>query len=417
MKEEELLDALAVICEGKGSEGPVEIDAGILLSAHNELKEKLQLRKELEMARDEAQGMKPSVARKLNEKIRALEAELETLRTNKKVSELEKKVKFLEHELKQSYTTKNFTLKSGLLELEKQYRAHMNVDPAMAAFWADVTVLLDEKKDKESQPHVKGPPTRSSDGTTASVSSSATSQQKQQQHDITDASGTQLVQLPAADTSPSQGAATASGAAGTSIVPQQSRQVHSHPAAAGVLQQVEAFNTIISEEAAGAASIPASSDNSSTASQGDMVVRQAGTFRIVKSHQQAAPPVTDNDGTAAAAVSSVLEEPLQPVRVLADSYSSRCKDITFKPLPASLGLHTVSPSSSQQPAAVDASALQSCRDSVCSSVAELQQLFSQLPVDSSSDVSQLERQVEQLVSSAQQLQQANASEQPQQQHQ
>lgn len=49
---------------------------------------------------------------------------------------------FLEHELKQSYTTKNFTLKSGLLELEKQYRAHMNVDPAMAAFWADVTVLL-----------------------------------------------------------------------------------------------------------------------------------------------------------------------------------------------------------------------------------------------------------------------------------
>lgn len=46
-------------------------------------------------ARDEAQGMKPSVARKLNEKIRALEAELETLRTNKKVSELERKVKVL----------------------------------------------------------------------------------------------------------------------------------------------------------------------------------------------------------------------------------------------------------------------------------------------------------------------------------
>jgi hypothetical protein len=31
-------------------------------------------------------------------------------------------LQFLEHELKQSYTTKNFTLKSGLLELEKQYR-------------------------------------------------------------------------------------------------------------------------------------------------------------------------------------------------------------------------------------------------------------------------------------------------------
>jgi hypothetical protein len=42
-------------------------------------------------ARDEA-SMKPSVARKLNEKIRALEAELEELRSNKKVKELEKKV-------------------------------------------------------------------------------------------------------------------------------------------------------------------------------------------------------------------------------------------------------------------------------------------------------------------------------------
>jgi hypothetical protein len=31
-------------------------------------------------------------------------------------------LQFLEHELKQSYTTKNFTLKSGLLELEKTYR-------------------------------------------------------------------------------------------------------------------------------------------------------------------------------------------------------------------------------------------------------------------------------------------------------
>lgn len=36
--------------------------------------------------------MKPSVARKLNEKIRGLESELEELRSNKKVKELEKKV-------------------------------------------------------------------------------------------------------------------------------------------------------------------------------------------------------------------------------------------------------------------------------------------------------------------------------------
>lgn len=36
--------------------------------------------------------MKPSVARKLNERIRQLEEELERLRSDKKVSELEKKV-------------------------------------------------------------------------------------------------------------------------------------------------------------------------------------------------------------------------------------------------------------------------------------------------------------------------------------
>jgi hypothetical protein len=36
--------------------------------------------------------MRPSVARKLNEKIRGLEGELEQLRTNKKVKDLEKKV-------------------------------------------------------------------------------------------------------------------------------------------------------------------------------------------------------------------------------------------------------------------------------------------------------------------------------------
>lgn len=49
---------------------------------------------------------------------------------------------FLEVELKQSYATKNFTLKNALLELEKQYRQYIAQDPAMAALWADVTVLL-----------------------------------------------------------------------------------------------------------------------------------------------------------------------------------------------------------------------------------------------------------------------------------
>jgi hypothetical protein len=40
--------------------------------------------------------MKPSVARKLNEKIRALESELEELRSNKRVKELERKVQVRE---------------------------------------------------------------------------------------------------------------------------------------------------------------------------------------------------------------------------------------------------------------------------------------------------------------------------------
>jgi hypothetical protein len=49
---------------------------------------------------------------------------------------------FLEAELKQSYATKNFTVKSGLLELEKLYRSRIDEQPDMAALWADVTVLL-----------------------------------------------------------------------------------------------------------------------------------------------------------------------------------------------------------------------------------------------------------------------------------
>lgn len=42
-------------------------------------------------------------------------------------------VQVLEHDLKQSYTTKNFTLKSGLLELEKRYRSDdsLKADTAM----------------------------------------------------------------------------------------------------------------------------------------------------------------------------------------------------------------------------------------------------------------------------------------------
>lgn len=49
---------------------------------------------------------------------------------------------FLEVELKNSYSTKNFTLKKELLELEKQYRAHIAGNEAMAALLSDVSTLL-----------------------------------------------------------------------------------------------------------------------------------------------------------------------------------------------------------------------------------------------------------------------------------
>eukprot|EP00775_Hariotina_reticulata_P002473 gene2473-2776_t len=152
----QLLEALLPFADKSGT---VEVDCDVIQACMQELNDKQVLARELEQAHEEAR-MKPSVARKLNEKIRGLEAELEQLRTNKKVKELEKKVHFLEHELKQSYTTKNFTVKSGLLDLQKQYRPHISVDPVMAAFWADVSVLLDEKKDKDAAaPQFQGPPT------------------------------------------------------------------------------------------------------------------------------------------------------------------------------------------------------------------------------------------------------------------
>lgn len=126
--------AVCVLCvQGKQGSDDVQVPAELLLAAQQELKGKAQMAKDLEMvrarqgggscsqpcwrvvptnplcafcsmlptcadtshqitqARDEA-SMKPSVARKLNEKIRGLEAELEELRSNKKVKELEKKV-------------------------------------------------------------------------------------------------------------------------------------------------------------------------------------------------------------------------------------------------------------------------------------------------------------------------------------
>eukprot|EP00955_Chlamydomonas_euryale_P044610 352927-Chlamydomonas_euryale.AAC.6 len=56
----------------------------------------------------------------------------------------------LEAELKQSYATKNFTLKSGLLEMEKAHRARFQGSAAGADvedLWSDINSLLVEERD------------------------------------------------------------------------------------------------------------------------------------------------------------------------------------------------------------------------------------------------------------------------------
>ncbi|GLI62793.1 hypothetical protein VaNZ11_005541 [Volvox africanus] len=99
---------------------------------------------------EQALDNRPSLIKKLNEKIIKLEGELEILRNETRVNELEKKVQRLEGELQRSYATKNFTLKSGLLEIEKAYRDFISGSPAVQCLWDEVTLLLVE--DKESMP-------------------------------------------------------------------------------------------------------------------------------------------------------------------------------------------------------------------------------------------------------------------------
>ena len=48
----------------------------------------------------------------------------------------------LQAELKQSYATKNFALKSGMLELEKKYRDLVYGCEAVQDLWAEVTWLM-----------------------------------------------------------------------------------------------------------------------------------------------------------------------------------------------------------------------------------------------------------------------------------
>ncbi|KAG2486989.1 hypothetical protein HYH03_014361 [Edaphochlamys debaryana] len=99
---------------------------------------------------EQALDNRPSLIKKLNEKIMKLESELETLRSATRVDELERKIQRLEGELQRSYATKNFTLKNGLLEIEKAYRDFITASPAVQSLWDEITLLLVE--DKESAP-------------------------------------------------------------------------------------------------------------------------------------------------------------------------------------------------------------------------------------------------------------------------
>lgn len=49
---------------------------------------------------------------------------------------------FLEGELKQTYSSKNFALKAKLLDLSKKFREQIDSDVNVAALWSDVEVLL-----------------------------------------------------------------------------------------------------------------------------------------------------------------------------------------------------------------------------------------------------------------------------------
>ncbi len=64
------------------------------------------------------------------------------LRNETRVSELERKVQRLEAELQRSYATKNYSLKTGLLEIEKAYRDFITSSTAVQSLWDEVTLLL-----------------------------------------------------------------------------------------------------------------------------------------------------------------------------------------------------------------------------------------------------------------------------------
>eukprot|EP00798_Chlamydomonas_sp_ICE-L_P021522 gene21522-28509_t len=129
--------------------GKVAIEQDLLSATMGGLLEAVRLQKQLDEVQEQ-NSMKPSVARRLNDRIRELEAETTMLRGSSRVTELEKKVQKLEGELKQSYATKNYTLKSGLLDIEKRYRDYIYASPDVEELWTEVMMLLIEDKEAKA---------------------------------------------------------------------------------------------------------------------------------------------------------------------------------------------------------------------------------------------------------------------------
>jgi hypothetical protein len=114
-------------------------------------------------------------------------------------------------------------------------------------------------------------------------------------------------------------------AVGSTLQQQQQQQ--------GVQVQVKSFNTIISEEEASAASILQDKDKppgqgSVGGAAGEVVVRQGAGFKVIRATQPgeaAAAAAAAAAGGPGSGGGSVVEESLQTVAVLKDSYASKLK--------------------------------------------------------------------------------------------
>ncbi|KAG1670445.1 hypothetical protein FOA52_010181 [Chlamydomonas sp. UWO 241] len=124
----------------------VLLERGLVAATVEGLQAGLNVNRQLEEV-SELLSLKPTLAKKLNDKIKSLQAEIEVLRSDYKVNELERKVVRLEAELRQSYQTKNYTLKNGLLEIEKEYHDFIHARADVEELWGEVNLLLLEERE------------------------------------------------------------------------------------------------------------------------------------------------------------------------------------------------------------------------------------------------------------------------------